>query len=53
MLANAYLESEDYDSCDQTCNYMSKTFPNENSVQMVSFISMLSLLIMTKICVSR
>lgn len=37
MLAKAFLNSEQYESCEQICTYMSKTFPNDNSVQIVSF----------------
>jgi hypothetical protein len=36
MLAKAYLNSEQYDLCEQVCTYMNKTFPNDNSVQIVS-----------------
>ncbi len=36
MLANAYLNSEQFELCEQICTYMNKTFPNDNSVQIVS-----------------
>jgi len=36
MLAKAYLNSEQYDLCEQVSTYMNKTFPNDNSVQIVS-----------------
>ena len=36
MMANAYLNSEQYELCEQVCTYMSKTFPNDNTVQIVS-----------------
>ncbi|CAF0759693.1 unnamed protein product [Adineta ricciae] len=35
MLAKAYLNSEQYDLCEQICNYMNKSFPNDNSVQIM------------------
>ncbi|CAF4493574.1 unnamed protein product [Rotaria sp. Silwood2] len=35
MLAKAYLNSEQYELCEQICTYMSKTFPNDNSVQIM------------------
>ena len=38
MLANAYLNSEQFDLCEQICTYMTKTFPNDNSVQIVSLL---------------
>jgi hypothetical protein len=38
MLANAYLNSEQYELCEQICTYMNKTFPNDNSVQIVSLL---------------
>jgi len=39
MLAKAYLNSEQYDLCEQVSTYMNKTFPNDNSVQIVSLFS--------------
>lgn len=36
MMAKAYLNSEQYELCEQVCTYMSKTFPNDNTVQIVS-----------------
>jgi hypothetical protein len=38
MLAKAYLNSEQYDLCEQVSTYMNKTFPNDNSVQIVSLL---------------
>jgi hypothetical protein len=38
MLANAYLNSEQYDQCEQVCTYMNRTFPNDTTVQIVSII---------------
>jgi len=38
MLAKAYLNSEQHDLCEQVCTYMNKTFPNDNSVQIVSYL---------------
>ncbi len=38
MLANAYLNSEQFELCEQICTYMNKTFPNDNSVQIVSLL---------------
>ncbi|CAF0901528.1 unnamed protein product [Adineta steineri] len=35
MLAKAYLNSEQYELCEQICTYMIKTFPNDNSVQIM------------------
>ena len=34
-LAEAYLTSEQFEPCEQICTYLSKTFPNDNSVQLV------------------
>lgn len=36
MMAKAYLNSEQYELCEQVCTYMSRTFPNDNTVQIVS-----------------
>ncbi|CAF3341023.1 unnamed protein product [Rotaria sp. Silwood1] len=36
MLTKAYLNSEQYESCEQICTYMNKTFPNDNSVQIMT-----------------
>ena len=36
MLAKSYLNSEQNDLCEQVCTYMNRTFPNDNSVQIVS-----------------
>lgn len=38
MLTKAYLNSEQYDQCEQICNYMNKTFPNDITVQTVGFL---------------
>ena len=38
MLAKAYLNSEQYDLCEQICTYMNKIFPNDTSAQIVSLI---------------
>ena len=38
MLAKAYLDSEQYEQCEQTCTYMNKTFPNDNTVQIVGVL---------------
>ncbi|CAF4863322.1 unnamed protein product, partial [Rotaria socialis] len=35
MLSKAYLNSEQYELCEQSCTYMSKTFPNDISVQIM------------------
>lgn len=48
MLAKAYLNSEQYELCEQVCTYMSRTFPNDNTVQIVS-VNFLNELFVVKI----
>ncbi len=45
MLANAYLNSEQYDQCEQVCTYMNRTFPNDTTVQIVSIILSLEIFV--------